>query len=317
MNNTITLPELITKLAETTSTTKRMSELFMRELFATVGQALANGETVTIKDFGQFFTDDSHNVVFNPSKQISDALNQPFEAFVPVELDDDISEEMLNEIGAQSDSPEITNIESKTAEDAETYGEQDTTSIVDEPEVADLEDSKENEKPDAYTSPALGLSNEISEKQEVAIKMPSPDREKEVHSKRSFLRGVFAGATGILLAGLIGYWIGHHTATRTIEYADTVASQVDSISPEPVAKPIVTDTTSATMYLSRIARKHYGSADFWVYIYEENMAIIDDPNNIPPGTIVVIPPAEKYGIDANDKESIEKARKRSFELFAK
>ena len=60
-----------------------------------------------------------------------------------------------------------------------------------------------------------------------------------------------------------------------------------------------------------MARRHYGKKIFWVYIYEENKNIIDDPDHIAPNTVVVIPPAEKYGIKAGDKESEADAMRRA------
>ena len=92
--------------------------------------------------------------------------------------------------------------------------------------------------------------------------------------------------------------------------ADTVSPGQGSTAVEPEAKTmespraaIVTDTVKANRYLTTMARRHYGKKIFWVYIYEENKNIIDDPDHIAPNTVVVIPPAEKYGIKAGDKES--------------
>ena len=50
MNNKVTFPELVRLVAEATSTTGRMSELFLKELFATVSQALIDGQNVAIRD---------------------------------------------------------------------------------------------------------------------------------------------------------------------------------------------------------------------------------------------------------------------------
>lgn len=94
--------------------------------------------------------------------------------------------------------------------------------------------------------------------------------------------------------------IGRPDATHT---AATAAGQ-----PSAAETPkVVTDTVEGRRYLSVIARRHYGNDIFWVYIYEENKAKIANPNNVPEGLVVVIPPADKYGIDPNDKESIRAA----------
>ena len=90
-----------------------------------------------------------------------------------------------------------------------------------------------------------------------------------------------------------------------------VAGEARSSAPE-----VVTDTVQGTNYLSRIARRHYGKDIFWVYIYEENKDKIQDPNNICPGTVVVIPPADKYGIDPKSKASIQNAERLSGKILS-
>ena len=90
--------------------------------------------------------------------------------------------------------------------------------------------------------------------------------------------------------------------------------------PKPEPKPagnnkVVTDVVTSQIVLTTLAEKHYGSPWFWVYIYEENRNIISNPNNIRPGTRVVIPPAEKYGINPNDKASLKKAQIKSMEYL--
>ena len=80
-----------------------------------------------------------------------------------------------------------------------------------------------------------------------------------------------------------------------------------------VAEPVY-DTVTEKQFLTKIAYKHYGNSDFWVYIFEENRSIIKNPNTIAPGTKVVIPPAEKYGIDKNNPESLKAARKKIQEI---
>ena len=86
---------------------------------------------------------------------------------------------------------------------------------------------------------------------------------------------------------------------------------------EAKAKPadVVTETITAENVLFTIAEKHYGSPWFWVYIYEENKSKITNPNNVRPGTVVVIPPAEKYGINAKDPASVKKAQRLSWEYL--
>lgn len=86
---------------------------------------------------------------------------------------------------------------------------------------------------------------------------------------------------------------------------------------KPAAKKEVTDVVTSQIVLTTLSEKHYGSPWFWVYIYEENVArgIINNPNNIRPGTRVVIPPADKYDINPKDKASLRKAQLKSMEYL--
>lgn len=105
-------------------------------------------------------------------------------------------------------------------------------------------------------------------------------------------------------------------ATEAVETEEKVIAQPEN---EPkvtnIDKPTMKyDTITKTKFLTRLAKKYYGNSDFWVYIYEENKAKIKNPNTISPGTVVVIPPAEKYGIDKDNAESLKNARKKAAEL---
>ena len=59
--------------------------------------------------------------------------------------------------------------------------------------------------------------------------------------------------------------------------------------------------------LTVFALKKYGHKAFWVYIYQENKSKIKDPNNLPVGITIVLPPAKKYEINSRDTNSINKA----------
>lgn len=93
-------------------------------------------------------------------------------------------------------------------------------------------------------------------------------------------------------------------ATEEAESAAPVAPSVSTPTPAP---KVVTDTVSGHRYLTTMARKYYGNHCFWVYIYEENADKIGNPDRIRPGTVVVIPPASKYNIDASDPASVRRA----------
>ena len=79
----------------------------------------------------------------------------------------------------------------------------------------------------------------------------------------------------------------------------------------------VLDTITSKNFLTRMARRHYGNGHFWVYIYEENRSKIENPNNVRPGTVLVIPDAKKYGIDKDNPQSVEAAKRKEGEIQRK
>jgi nucleoid DNA-binding protein len=106
--------------------------------------------------------------------------------------------------------------------------------------------------------------------------------------------------------------------------ADTTATATDSTTVEaepqptkPIEQAVVTDTIRSNRYLTTMALQHYGKKKFWVYIYEENKDKLNDPDLIPNNTVVVIPPASKYGIKAGDAASEADAEKRAVEIMSR
>ncbi|MDR0742912.1 MAG: HU family DNA-binding protein [Tannerella sp.] len=67
--------------------------------------------------------------------------------------------------------------------------------------------------------------------------------------------------------------------------------------------------------LTQIALEHYGDKVFWVYIYDYNKSRIKDFNNIPVGTEIRLPQPKTYGINAKNKTSVQKARRKQSELL--
>lgn len=95
--------------------------------------------------------------------------------------------------------------------------------------------------------------------------------------------------------------------------SDSVKTSIDSSANDKPLKVII--GRGETM--RSLGEKYFGLRPFWVYIYEENKDKIQNPNNVPHGIEIVIPPASKYGINKYDPESVEKAKKMEAKLFSK
>ena len=59
--------------------------------------------------------------------------------------------------------------------------------------------------------------------------------------------------------------------------------------------------------LALMAKRYYGTSDFWVYIYEANKDRIQNPDNIAVGTLIHIPKLDSRLIDATNPRCIKKA----------
>lgn len=138
MNNRITFPELVEQVAQCANTSKRMSELFLKELFATISQSLINGESVKVKGIGSFKltevsprksvnvnTGEEINIPghkklsFAPDKDLAQAVNQPFSHFETVILEDGVTDEQLAQIDAyEAETPQAPDAELPTVPEA-------------------------------------------------------------------------------------------------------------------------------------------------------------------------------------------------------
>ena len=375
MNATLTLVELIDLLADSTSTSPRVCELFLRELFTLLSQELISGNSVSIKNIGSFRVVEYKSrkkgkdkeatgkdsqvkqgsksphrwIVFTPAKSLAEAVNHPFAQFEAVILDDAVTDEQLAAIDERYPSVALASpigeIETPTtpnepSEDAIPPDNVEDKDNVEEPEGQDEPDNQD--EPDSQDEPAdippverkpmlVGIPID-GPSHPVPERPPLEEPKTDEYFYRPALRDAYspreeqltaAGKRGvkwwmwvlpvIVLAAAILWLVTGHQGMLTS--ADHEAVPMDTAELYVEGSDVVTDTVTSQIVLSILAEKHYHSSWFWVYIYEENKDIIDDPDNVRPGTVVVIPPAEKYGIDAKDPASLKKAQRRSWEII--
>ena len=132
MNIKMTFPELVDAVSAATQSPKRVSEIFLKELFMTIADALRNGENVKVRNLGLFKLTNvearksvnvntgeemeipSHRkVTFVPDKALADAINTPFASFDTVVLDDALSEDELKLMAKVEDFDEEYEAEKK------------------------------------------------------------------------------------------------------------------------------------------------------------------------------------------------------------
>lgn len=206
MNNKVTFPELVEQVAQYANTSKRMSELFLKELFATISQSLIDGESVKVKGIGTFkLTEVSprksvdvntgeeieipghKKLSFAPDKDMAEAINQPFMHFETEILDDDVTDDQLAAIdaGVPTEAP---------AEAAPVEEETDDTAATEAPVAAEEEvvmppvfvapvEEPEPEETEAEAEAPVEPSEEVPAEEETPAEMPTQEPADELEEE--------------------------------------------------------------------------------------------------------------------------------------
>lgn len=207
MNNKVTFPELVEQVAQYANTSKRMSELFLKELFATISQSLIDGESVKVKGIGTFkLTEVSprksvdvntgeeieipghKKLSFAPDKDMAEAINQPFMHFETEILDDDVTDDQLAAIDAGE--PTKAPAEEETDDTAATEAPAAEAPVAAEEEVvmppvfvAPVEEPESEEaetEAEAPVEPSEEVPAEAEAPAEVPVQEPADEPEEAV-----------------------------------------------------------------------------------------------------------------------------------------
>jgi len=344
MNNTVTLPQLISLLAAEAGCTPSEARKYLHDLFAAVEDALARGESYSIAGVGEFAPgfESERPVLFRPDEALAAALNEPFSAFTAMELPPDLPTEALDDTPIQQPEPEPQQPEPEP--EAEPQQPEPET----EPEPVPAPEPKaEPEQPEEETDGEEDADNENTGEYPPAVAAHAPRHSTAMWLTIGILIGLIAGLVAGYLAGTaVGrYYIpeddtdfGTDEDTITVTIAEPVKVQAvetvaaaDTTSPAPAAaqQPETTqpaaaapalaatakatpeptyDTVTSTQFLTTLARKHYGVKSYWIFIYEANPSL-GNPNNIRPGTRVLIPDRSTFE-EATPQATAAKAQER-------
>lgn len=333
MDKIIILSELSKTIAELTECSAVDAENFVRELFILAAERLETDGEVYIPEVGMFkLTDES--VKFAPDAELAAAVNAPFAAFEAVELPDDFESESesVQEECADSDAEEGAPVVSVSVPEQEMQ----LSELPDEPEnvsecetaqIAEIEPKQEDD--DAERNDLDAVQTDVS---------ASDEDETSGSKRRSY--GWIVWLAICALCFVAGWYLGSknsevsssETVIETsvdaqdginVDAEEEYAEQSEELLPEPNPEPesvsepiaVITDTIVPGRFLTTMARQYYGQMDYWVYIYEENAANLGHPDRLGTGTVVVIPPAEKYGLVAGDAVKISEASRLAREIY--
>ncbi|WP_455110383.1 hypothetical protein [Porphyromonas sp.] len=191
---------------------------------------------------------------------------------------------------------------------------------------------------EAVTDVSEEVHTQVGEASQPAVMIPPAAEEPKSRSYSwlLLLLGLLAG----LLLGLGGYYLynAHLSAQSSTSFKPkkaqptlpspsstrpTQSAQLDSAtlrldsarqdSLAPTLEPRLRGDSTETRVLrpgdrlTRLAYQKYGHKAFWVYIYQENEAKLQDPDKLPLGKRITLPAASKYRINALDTNSVRRA----------
>lgn len=148
MSTTLALPGIVEYFVATTGCTADEARNYLAEFSDIIGDSMHKGESVEIAGIGTFKrigAGEGAEVAFEPSETLTEAVNAPFAMFDPVELDDEVTEEMLDTAIDESDfyTPEEDSAKDESSEAEETPAPESESE--DEPES---EEASEEEEPE-------------------------------------------------------------------------------------------------------------------------------------------------------------------------
>ena len=95
-NITLTLPNLILKVAAAAKIDPATSRRLIHKLFSIVEEQLIKGDTVIVHGLGEFsYGSDENPVIFKPDPALAALVNAPFSAFTPVEMNNGAEKELV------------------------------------------------------------------------------------------------------------------------------------------------------------------------------------------------------------------------------
>lgn len=273
MNNIVNLSQLITRLAKVTATDTNTARRFLRSFFATIEDALAEGETVEIKGVGTFRRCDDPavgtpgTVGFVPDEEFASDINRPFAVFEAVELADGLTEEDFEPAPQEMPAEEVPVVESDVEETAlepvtidespieavssdKTYVEEIASEDSPADEVIETEAPEEEhkapweiygkgpffeeeKKPEAIVETAEEPVSEPINEDEDAAQTADAVEEPETEHSHS-RKWIWIAAAGVVLFGVAGY-LAAVLATPIPSYGDDDDDETETVVTDTVA----------------------------------------------------------------------------------
>lgn len=356
MNETVTLPQLITRLATAAGCSPAEARRYIHDLFAEIEQTLAEGKNYTLEGIGEFAPglDATHPVLFRADPAFAKQLNEPFESFPAVELPAEITEDLLDSKEEPAPAPESDPLPEAAPEpekSLETLKSSEDSESSENSEAPENSESSENPE-----NPESSENSENSENSEISESSEDPENSENFSVSRQHSTGLLI-TCGIMIGLVIGLILGYFAGTRMGRYyiepeemeedsteividqpADIVSRDVlpsrDTIKTASNAAEVTPPTPAPEVALPAPTAKepvydNITQTQFLTTLARKHYGVknywifiyeanpdLGDPNKIRPGTRLLIPDRSTFE-EATPEATAEKARQHLNRLSAK
>lgn len=352
MNNIITMRRLVEIMAQQSGIPAEQIDRFLKNFTALIAETLAGRQSASINGVGEFSVAANGKIMFKPDEALAKDINSPFDIFQPEVLADSITVEQLNQpLSTEPAAPEVPQPEPAAEPELEPEPEPEP-----QPAPVPLPEATIASEPAQAKPEPQQYEESCEEEQYEESYAEEPYAEDYREAKFPAFWTIIGLLVGLILGIGIGFFM-HDPIEKLLEPsledeqteiieaeemdfdmaepADAAPAVDDAATTQQAAQPAVADTdtlaqnanpqASEVKYetvkpgtsLANLAKKHYGERSYWVYIYLENQKAIKNPNRIPQGTRLVIPPIEKYATQATQAERLDAARKKVSEVLSK
>ena len=322
MDDKLIIEELVSRLATRQHIEQADAQAFVCSFLTLIEEGLRKDKYVRVKGFGTFKLIDTDlnegRIVFVPEASVRDAVNKPFSHFESVELRDDVRFDDVVEEECVSAADEVVTV----AGNSETHDEPVAEEQCEVKSSGDIVENNTTEKPDVVeVSQSNGESYRrkgsmhwyllaailfvgivigcgimwgvLSHKVRSAKVVETENNVTEIEPVVGITDTIENDSSSVINEE------EPDTASVTRKTIDSIIkvttenkNEIKYLSDE-VAYKISGTIEEYTIFqgstLSKVAYRYYKNRKLWPYIVMHNKDIIQDPNNVPIGTVLRIP----------------------------
>lgn len=322
MDDKLIIEELVSRLATRQHIEQADAQAFVCSFLTLIEEGLRKDKYVRVKGFGTFKLIDTDlnegRIVFVPEASVRDAVNKPFSHFESVELRDDVRFDDVVEEECVSAADEVVTV----ADNSETHDEPVAEEQCEVKSSDGIVENNTAEKPDVVeVSQSNGESYRrkgsihwyllaailfvgivigcgimwgvLSHKVKSAKVVETENNVTEIEPVIGITDTIENDSSSVINEE------EPDTASVTRKTIDSIIkvttenkNEIKYLSDEVAYKisgTIEEYTISKGSTLSKVAYRYYKNRKLWPYIVMHNKDIIQDPNNVPIGTVLRIP----------------------------